>query len=176
MELNPEVSEILKEFKIDRSEGLLCLLAYHFNLEPERVCSEETIKAVSLTKIVEKDFNSHTLTWNIPLFTGQQTEFDWVRDWMKPFATMNPARASSWRDTTARMKEFFKKYPQYRKDDIYRARDLYLSTVKDPQYLKATHKFIFEGMGGAKTSILLGFCEKLETSNVRVVQRGKIVS
>jgi hypothetical protein len=127
---------------------------------------------------VEREYEpkSHALTWNVPLFAGQQTEWDWIRDWTEPFKSMNPERVGSIRDITARMKEFFRVNPSIRKDDVYRARNMYLATVKDPQYLKSVVKFIFEGGGGNKTSMLLGYCEKLTGNDNTNEQRGKIVT
>ena len=178
MELNPEISLILNEYGIDRSEGTLCLLAYYYNLEAEKVCSEETVKAVTLTKIVERDYmaKTNTLIWNVPLFSGQQTEFDWIRDWVEPFRRLNADRVGSIRDITARMKEFFTRNPHIRKDDVYKARDNYLVTVKDAQYLKSPVKFIYEGAGGSKTSMLLGFCEKVIETSRNTEQRGRIAT
>ncbi len=177
MELNKEVFEILKEFKIDKSEGILCLLGIYYELDVEKVCSEETIKAINLTKIVDKDYNNKgAIVWNMPLFAGTEHEFSWVKEWIEEFGKKNPERKGSWRDATTRMKVFFAKYPQYRKEDIYRARDAYFATVRDPQYLISSHKFIFDGIGGMKKSTLLAWCEKGEAaSNTLNNVKGKIM-
>jgi hypothetical protein len=178
MEINSEVIEILKEFKIDKSEGLLCLLGIYHNLDVEKVCSEETIKAINLTKIVDKAYsgNNSTIIWNIPLYKGEQAgAFDWVKDWIQPFGRLNPERIGSSRDATTRMQEFFKKYPEYRKDDVYKARDLYLSTVKDARYLFKSHKFIFDGVGAMKKSELLAWCEKAKSRSAPSNQVGRVI-
>lgn len=161
MEINPDVKAVLKEAGINKSEGLLCLLGIYFNLEVDKVCSEKTIKEVSASGIVERDYNLKVISWNMPLFTGEQTEFTWVRDWIAAFGKINPERSGSWRDAATRMMEFFRKYPEYRKEDVYRARDAYLRSVKDAQYVMHSHKFIFEGIGALKKSTLLSWCEKV---------------
>lgn len=165
MELNNEVVEILKEYKINKDEGVLCLLGIFHGLDVDTLIPDNIIKAINITKIVEKDYSTGTIKWNIPLYSGQQTAFDWVEDWMKPFGQLNPERKGVKKDCVARMKRFFGSNPEYRKEDVYKARDMYLSTVKDPQYLKSSHKFIYEGAGDFRSSILLQWCEKVKETS-----------
>lgn len=172
MEINPEVFEILREYKIDKSQGLLCLLGVYYKLDVNTTCSEETIKAINLTKIVDRDYERNTIVWNIPLFSGQQTEWDWVKDWIDGFKRINPDRRGSGTDAVRRMQEFFRKYPKYRMEDIYKARDLYFKSVAGtPLYCMHSHKFIFDGMGAMKKSRLLEYCEKVyegqSTNNIK---------
>lgn len=176
MEFNPEVLEILREFKIDRDTGLLSLLGIYHGLDIDKIVPEDTVKAINLTHIVDKDYTTKSITWNIPLFKGQETAFEWVSDWMEAFGRINPDRKGSARDAIPRMKDFFKKYPEYRKEDVYKARDLYFSTVKDRQYLMKSHKFIFDGAGAMKKSTLLEFCEKVKTTSSTSNLKGTIMS
>jgi hypothetical protein len=176
MELNPEIFEILREFKINKDEGVLCLLGFFYGLDVETTCSEEVVKQINLTKIVEKDYKTEKVVWNIPLFKVQQTQFDWVKDWIEPFGKINPERAGSSRDAVTRMQDFFRKYPEYRKEDVYKARDLYLSTVKSPTYLMKSHKFIFDGAGAMKKSTLLEYCEKVKTSSAPTNLKGTLMT
>ena len=177
MEINPQILEILKEFRIDRDSGLLCLLGIYHNLDIDKVVPEEYVKSINLTKIIEKDYDNGTIVWNIPLFQGQETSFNWVLDWIAAFGNMNPDRKGSHRDAIPRMKAFFAKYPQYRKEDVYAARDLYLSTIRDTKFLMKSHKFIFDGVGAMKKSTLLEYCEKVEkTSSDNNYQKGKVLN
>lgn len=176
MEFNPEVVEILREFRIHKDLGLLTLLGIYHELDIESIVPEETIKAINLTKIVEKDYDTDSIKWNLPLFKGQEAAFDWVSNWIEPFGRMNPDRKGSARDATPRMKDFFKRYPEYRKEDVYKARDLYLSTIRDPKYLMKSHKFIFDGAGAMKKSTLLEFCEKVKTTSAPSNIKGKLMS
>jgi hypothetical protein len=178
MEINQEITEILREFKIGRDAGLLCLLGIYYNLDVDTVVPEETIKAINLTKIIERDYSSNkiSIVWNVPLFTGQETAFEWVKDWVEGFGRMNPERKGSYRDAISRMKDFFKKYPQYRKDDIYNARDLYFRGIPGgSKYCMHSHKFIFDGMGAMKKSTLLAYCEKVVTVGNNSNLKGKIL-
>lgn len=159
MQLNPEISEILKSHQIDKDQGYLFLLGVYFNLDVEKMCSEETIKAINLTKIVEKDYGNKTLKWNIPLFLGQETNFEWVISWNANWLA-NPSRKASNPDCIKRMKEFFSKYPHIRKEDVINATDFYFRSTT-PEYLKNSAAFIFDGAGANKKSILLGWCERV---------------
>lgn len=173
MEINQEVYDILKEFKINKSEGILCLLGIYYKLDVEKTCSEETIKAINLTKILSKDYGSGgVITWNVPLFQGQQTEWDWVTKYNDMW-NINRERKDSNPDVLRRMQEWFKKYP-YRKEDVQRATIAYFKTVKDVQYLKSSAKFIFEGIGGSKKSDLLKWCEQTASKQVESTFKGTI--
>jgi len=176
MTLNKDVFSILEEFRIDRDQGVLCLLGIYFGLDIETTCKEEVIKAINLTKIVEKDYVSKTLNWNIPLFEGQETAFEWVKDWMESFGRTNPERRGSHRDAISRMKDFFKRYPEYRKEDVYKARDLYLSGLNSAQYCMHSHKFIFDGAGAMRKSTLLAYCERVNRAPTQSNQKGKIIT
>lgn len=180
MELNPEVFEILKANNIGKSAGTLFLLAVYYKLDTEELgLSEEVIKSINLTKIVERDYENKIIKWNIPLFQGQQTEWDWVKERYNEKWRVNPNRKDSNPDVLKRMQDFFAKYPQYRIEDIMQATNNYFASMRDPQYLKSSAKFIFDGMGTMKKSMLLSWCEKL---NIAVGNsqdenmRGKIVT
>lgn len=171
MQLNEEIFEVLKEFKVNKNKGMLALLAIYFKLDAETTIDEETIKAINLTKIIEKNYTNGVLTWNMPLFLVQQTEWDWVKDKYNKLWDRNRERKASNPDCIKRMQEWFKKYPIYRVDDVTKATLAYHASVKDPQYLKNSAAFIFDGVGASKKSILLAWCEKLKdgvsTNNMR---------
>jgi hypothetical protein len=171
MELNEEIFEVLKEFKINKNKGILALLAIYFKLDAETTIDEETIKAINLTKIVNKDHANGMITWNMPLFAGQQTEWDWVKDKYNKLWDRNRDRKASNPDCIKRMQEWFKKYPAYRLQDVEKATLAYHTATRDPQYLKNSAAFIFDGVGASKKSILLAWCEKTKdaasTSNMK---------
>lgn len=182
MEFNPEIKGILKSCRINSDQGILCLLALYFNLEAEQVIPEEIFRKVSLTRIVEKDYTSNTVKWNIPLFVDQITgSFSWVGEWMQPFGMIGGrARLGNVGEVTKRMKKFFAKHPEYRKEDVFAARDLYFRTEKPSrQFVKTSYNFIFDGKGAMEVSALLSWCEQVrknkDTSNVNPAMKGKIL-
>lgn len=176
MEINPEIISILKEHRINKDEGLLFLLGVYFKLDVDRICSENLIKIMNLTKIVERDYASKAnLKWNVSLFSGQDTNWDWVATKYNEMWNINRARKDNSSDVTKRMQEWFKKYPQYRKQDVQAATTAYFKSVKDVQYLKSSAKFIFEGIGAAKISHLLTWCEKTVGQKEGSQMKGTII-
>lgn len=176
MEINSQVEDILKEYRINRSAGLLVLLGIYHNLDVDTVCPEEAIKAINLTKIVEKDYTTNIVKWNIPLFEGQEVAFDWVKDWIDGFGKVNPDRKGELSTSIKRMKEFFSKNPEYRKEDVYAARDFYFGTLASNKYCMKSHKFIYDGAGVMKNSTLLEFCQKVKAATSNSNLKGTIIS
>lgn len=177
MEINPHIKEILKEFKIDKDQGILCLLAIYYKLNPEKIIPDEIIKAINLTKIIEREYPNSSVNinikWNIALFRDQEVAFEWVRDWNNRW-NIQPDRKAAFSTVLKRMKDFFAKYPEYRKEDVIKATDYYFSTV-NTGYLKNSAAFIFDGAGAMKNSILLGWCEKTKESKSSSTMKGTII-
>jgi len=162
-EINPDIKKVLQEHKINTSAGVLVLLGIYHGLDIESVCPEEAIKAVNLTHIVDRDYsvmNKKNIVWNMPLYSGEENSFSWVADWFAPFGQINKERRGTATDCIKRMKDFFAKNPEYRKEDVYKARDAYFKSMYGKsEYLKTPEKFIFEGVGTMKKSMLLQWCE-----------------
>ena len=176
MEINRQIAETLKECKVPVKAGTLVLLGIYYNLDVDKVCPEEIIKAISTTKIVEMDYKLGLVKWNVPLFRGQETTWAWVSQYNDAFAKINPSRKDNIGDVTKRMIEFFKTNPQYRMEDVKKATKEYLKTIKDPQFLKRSAKFIKEGQGATSVSLLLNWCEKVTDKNADTGRRGKIIT
>lgn len=170
MEFNEQIASILKEHNIDVDAGYLCLLGIYHGLDIDSVVPEEVVRAINLTKIVEKDYsnpNKAVIKWNLPLFKGQEFAFEWVKDWIEGFGKVNPDRKGSHKDSLSRMKLFFTQNPEYRKEDVYNARDLYFLRLSNPKYCMHSHKFIFDGAGAMKKSTLLQYCEEVKKSKTQ---------
>lgn len=176
MKFNPSITEILREFKINKDQGLLFLLGIYYELDVDTICPEEVVKSMALTKIVEKDYEKNTIQWNIPLFDGQETNWNWVVEWNNRWKA-NPERKASNPDVLKRMKNFFATYPEYRKEDVIKATDAYFARTT-AQYLKNSAAFIFDGAGAMKKSILAGWCANTvaNNGNTNSNQKGKVVS
>ena len=156
MKINQDIKDTLKEGGVNMGEGLLYLLGIYHGLEKQaELISEKVQKSVNVLKIVERDYDNGTVQWNIPLYEGEQTDFDWVVEWHKPFGQLNRERKSVAKDCIKRMKQFFADNPDVRKEEVFKARYYYLNSVENPKYLKKDIKFIYEGAGKDKTSMLL---------------------
>lgn len=183
MEINPEIKSVLKGCKIDVQQGILCLLSVYFDLDAERIIPEDLMKKINFTKIMEKDYTTSSIKWNIPLFAGQEFgAFEWVNDWIKPFGERGtPARRGTAKEVISRMKEWFAKNPEYRKDDVYAARDLYFRTENPVGgIVKTSHKFVYDGTGASRVSLLLFWCERVKAlgntnPSTNPLMRGKIM-
>lgn len=176
MVLNPQIARILLEHNINRDLGLLALLGLYYGIDIEKIYSEETIKAINLTKIFDKDYRTNSLTWNIPLFEGTEVAFGWIAEWMKPFGQINPERRGNLSEVVPRMKKFFAENPDVRKEDVYKARDAYFKTLTNPQYMMEPHYFITKGTGIQKTSTLLKWVTNTRDSNNTTNQKGRVIS
>ncbi len=165
MEINKAISRVLRESNIEVQGGTLVLLGIYYGVDVDIVCPEEIVKAISTSKIVEKDYKTNTIKWNIPLFIGQETEWDWVINGYNSIWNKYPSRKDSDIDVLKRMKRFFSLYPQYRKQDVKNAVTAYIKTIRDPQYIKSSAKFIFEGIGAMQKSMLLKWCEDTSKDN-----------
>ena len=161
MKINPEIDKILKNSKIDYNEGTLILLAiyYYLNKPLPDYIPEKTYLRLLTTNIVTIN-NNNTVTWNVPLFEEQVTNFDWVISYRNAFKKLNPDRAGTLSTCLIRMKKFFSENPHVRVDDIKGAVAMYFRSVRDPQYLITSHKFIYEGTGNSRNSPLEGWLEK----------------
>ena len=175
MEINRRIQTILKDNNINIQSGTLVLLGIYYGLNVDEVCPEEVVKAINITKIVEKDYRTGALKWNVSLFAGQELEWDWVINKYNDMWSRAPDRKDSSGDVIKRMQKFFSMYPQYRKEDVKNATIAYHRSQGNPQYLKSSAKFIFEGIGAMQKSMLLTWCEKVTKDESDDYQVGKIV-
>lgn len=175
--INSEILESFRNYKINTQEAQLYLLGIYFNLDTEYI-SEKTRKQVNALKIVERLYtvsSGHTVKWLVPLFNEERDEpFAWTENFRSAFGRINPDRKGTKSAVTSRMKKFFAENPEVRMDDVKAATENYLSSVKDPQYLKSAHKFIYEGTGVSRVSMLETYLEKIKVSDIADGRSSKI--
>lgn len=169
MTINTEIRTRLREFNIPVKDGIHYLLGVYFG-EVSEVFPEMLKKRIMASKIYEPE-SSGTLKWNVPLFDEQVTGFEWVTDWMDLFGDINKDRRGVKSYVMARMKKFFVEHPSIRKEQIMEATRMYIQNVDNPKYLKSSHKFIMEGKGEERYSMLLEWVQKLENWNNVTGQR-----
>lgn len=178
MQINKDVINILKANKITTDTGLLYLLGLHFKLDTAVI--PDDIKAqIHAANVVNRDYKSETIEWNVSLFEGQETAFSWVDEWRAGFKQRNADRAGNKKFCVKRMKDFFAANPEVRKEDVIEATEMYFLSVKDNQYLKSADKFIAEGNAAVKKSMLEQYLEKVfeerKTNTINVSQEGRKV-
>ena len=177
--INSEILASLKEYKINSQEAQLYLLGIYFNLNTEYI-SEKTRKQVNALGIVEREYrdnasNPHTIKWKYPLFNEEKSEaFVWIDGFMNSFARINPERKGTKSSVMARMKKFFAEHPEVRMEDVKKATEAYQRTVTDPQYLKSAHKFIMDGAGVSKVSLLEQWVETVREKGSNDARTSKI--
>jgi hypothetical protein len=179
--INSEISSVLREYNVNLSEAKLYLLAIYFRLDAEYV-SEATKKQVNALGIVEREYKDnssipHTIRWKVPLFNEEKDEaFNWISSYQEQFGKLNPSRRGTKSAVMARMKKFFTEHPEIRKTDVKAATEAYLKTITDPQFLKSAHKFIYEGTGFNKVSMLEQYVEQIKVSGIEDGRSSKIRS
>lgn len=162
MLLNPEINPILTSFNIPVADGLAYLLSIYYDVKPSYT-PIELVEKMNRTRILVLDEKSKTLTWVVPLFEEQITGYEWVGEWIEGFAAINKERKGTYKNVVSRMKKFFVANPSIRQDDVMEATRLYFRTVINPKYLKSADKFIYEGQGAEKISLLLQWVEQYKS-------------
>jgi hypothetical protein len=155
--INSEIKELLRRASVPIDDGIGYLLTLYYDVRISFVPPVLQQKVLS-TNIVNIDYTSNTLVWNVSLFEETEIGFEWIGDWMNLFKNVNPDRRGVKADVLKRMKKFFMNNPTYRKEDVFKAAENYLATVSNPIYCKKAHKFIYEIDG---TSMLLEYCDQI---------------
>lgn len=165
MNINNKAIEAMDEVGISARDGIPYLISLYYGYEPTYIPDELKLK-MNRTGIFERKFKgADKLFWKIKLFDEQETNFGWVKaEYIGLFEAVNEERKGSGTMATARMKKFFATYPQYRKEDILAATQMYLDNVTDPRFVITSHYFISKGAGVDKSEPLLEWCEKLDVA------------
>jgi hypothetical protein len=158
MKINPKVKQLLTSSGIPVADGICYLLGVYHEYTASYI-PEAIIAKVNALKIAVP--TSTGLKWNMALYEGAETAFEWVKKEYCPlFKEVNPERGGHAADATRRMKKFFAENPSYRKEDVIKATKNYLFET-DAFYIRSPHYFIQKGRGAEKTSDLLNWLEML---------------
>ncbi len=172
MQINQEIPKLLAEHGVDCSLGLLYLLGVHHNLDGiSEIIPEPIVRLVNNLGIVERNYRDNTIEWHVPLYDGQNVDsvWDWVNEYRKLLASKNKEREGNKKSCVQRMKIFFAQNPEVRKHDVLDATTMYLRTV-EPKFVKMAERFIFDGQGNYKTSMLLQWVERLWETKRQQIQ------
>lgn len=160
MKINERILEIFKEFKIHSADGICYLLSIYYGYTPSFIPDDLKAK-VNATGIITSELG--ILQWNVPLFKGQETNFDWVeKEYISLFEEANPSKRGNVRSAIARMKELFAKNPDIRKEEVIGATVIYIAN-SNPEYIRQSHYFIKKGRGVAMTQDILEWIDRYRT-------------
>ena len=162
MTINSRITEILSEVGINKNDGLSYLLSLYYELKPTYIPEELKIR-MNMTGIYRQDETTkEDLQWLIPLFSEQQTAFDWVKtEYIELFKVIG--KGTHARESITRMKKLFASNPDIRKDEILGATRMYINST-DQKYVRLPHYFIEKGTGSDKTQDILDWVDKYRMS------------
>lgn len=140
MTINPQIKEILNDYKIGYNDGVTYLLAVFHGLDPSYV-PDILKRQVAATNIFTK-LAKGSVDWRVNLFEGTLDEYAWVKDYVKVFKNLNPSVPGSVAECTRRFRVFFAKHPQYTVEDVKGALNLYIQSLSDPKFIGYPHYFI----------------------------------
>lgn len=162
MTLNSKILEILSEVGISKDDGVCYLISLYYGLHPSYIPEELKIK-MNMTGIFKvDDMTRQDIQWIIPLFSEQQTAFEWVKtEYIELFKSVGKGTHS--REAITRMKKLFASNPDIRKEDILGATRMYINSTS-PTYVRLPHYFIEKGTGGDKTQDILEWVDKYRLS------------
>lgn len=160
--INPKIEEILQEFNITREDGLSYLLSIYYDVRPSYT-PPLLIQRMNTTNILGLDENK-MLVWRFPLFLNDDNmssdKWSWTSEWMDMFKDVNKDRRGASRSVKTRMMVFFSENPDVRKEEVFEATKMYLRSLTSPTFCKKSHKFICEGSGKFRVSLLEEWVEK----------------
>lgn len=161
MELNKEIAVIAKKFNMNVDDVITFLLSLHFKLSPPAYLNNpDFMKGIQSLGIIEPSATGPK--WNVPLFTGQQTAFDWViTEYCMLFERIGKNKYH--RESVTRMKKLFTDNPDIRKEEVIEATKMYIDDT-NPTYIKFPHYFIEKGVGSAKEQTILSWIDSYRAS------------
>lgn len=186
--INPKITEILNQHHIDPNLGKLHLLCLYHNIDDRSISSEEIMKRVNLTKIVERDYEQReNLIWNIPLYEDQpksEGEWEWVLSWRVLFGELRPDAIGNRKNCLIKMKKYFAEHPSIRQADVAAATNLYLDKFRNNRtqvkYLQMADYFIskvVKAEGGteyaSRLDMYLEILKKNEAEGKRVLDQNR---
>jgi|TARA_R110002020_G_scaffold148076_8_gene323925 hypothetical protein len=161
--INPDVIDLLKECNVGVESGLGYLLCLANNFVPVYI-PERLKQMVHSTGIVI--YNKEGITWRMPLFKEQATEFGWLEEWrelFKPFGTHNKNK----KEVALKMKAFFSENPHIRVEEVMGATKMYVAHQIKEGYPRQPHYFITKGRGLDKISDLTTWVDEYKESNTK---------
>jgi hypothetical protein len=178
MNINSEILQIIEEYNLDKTKTLLSLCSLYYDLPLDADLSrilDESMTQLNVLKVVDRDYESGAIIWNIPFFQtdkgSSDSEWQWVLTEYRPlFKEISKDRAGSPTSCIKRMKAFFATHPEIRKNDILEAARMYIRATPNPQYLQSADYFILKDKGSQSKSRLEQYLEIITENNNKLSQ------
>lgn len=182
MQFNKEIEDLLIKHGISLEIGKLCLLGIYYNIDYEELYNSsylvhKVVKQIQTLDIFTFDFSKEEIVWNMPLFEIAVEEIEdknwgWINEYREKFKRVNKACGSSFRECKVRMERFFATHPAVRKQDVLKAADIYISSVKDPKYLQQANYFIKKGAFESRLEQYLELVEEIRSQekNIKMME------
>jgi hypothetical protein len=166
MKINPKVIERLNKYNCNDNDSILYLLSIYFELDTS-IFNTETIRKVNITKIVDIDYKTQEIKWNIELFKDIVSEpidlkWEWINEIRAKFGKINPDRKGTKGAMKTKIQKFMANNPEVNKDIIIKCYDMYLEDFVKlntaASYLVSADYFIYKQDNGNSKS----YVSKLE--------------
>ena len=158
--------KILDKYKISPNQFWLLFAASKNNVQRKYATDEE------LLHLQQKQFIKYDPELQIvsiralgkEVFIEEESNIkDWIQEYRDQFKGLKPGAMGDSIGCLMKMKKFTELYPQFNKDTIIKAAELYISTVDDLRFLQQADYFIFKSDSEKmKKSRLASFCEEVE--------------
>lgn len=162
MTINENLKFYLEEKGVDVDTALLYLLGIYFDIDTSKL-PELTKKQVNVLNIVDKNLETKDIIWEVPLFTDQETKWEWVEEYRQLFRNVRLDAGGSLKDCIFKMQRYFAENPEVRKEDVMEAAKLYLHPfihgMENSKYVQRADYFIYKGKGLERTSRLEQYVE-----------------
>ena len=186
VKINPEIFRILEEKSFDIQNSVTYLLSIYFELKPTYIDSL-TIRQVSASGILKRDYRKGTVNWMVPLLNQQPSqvrelpklEMAWIEEYRQLFATVKAGAGGDKFECYRLMQETFAENPVLTPQIVLNAAKAYLSEFtsgdNDLKYLQRADYFIVKiydsPEGPVKRSRLLQYAD----STVRAGKKIRLI-
>lgn len=176
IQINPVIKSILAENNLVGDQYLLYLVSIQLQLNtaffPDKLKS--SVDKLNLYKKIlfksgPRKGQLKEIEWKFSPISYKKDPWGWIKDWREGWRELvhrgaPSERVGSLAECTKRMQLIFKENPTLRAEDAYKARDFYFSKLNNLEFLKKSHKFIYDFPKDQKgrQSIMLEAIEVLE--------------
>lgn len=170
---NTKLLSKLEAMKVNKNEYLTILMALHNGLhESNPLITSAHINMLSMHKLIDYKFNEGIYVLKTPLYSRGivvEPDFNWIVEYMDMFGKVNLERKGDKQQCINRAKKLMKDNPDITPEIILNATRFYIHRVLNPQYLKKSHKFLWNEENGYE---ILTYVEMSKNNNPN---DGKIV-